>query len=218
MDYHYYYLLFKIPRYRYHQIILFSLKQTHRIFRFAYVSLTCTNVHIQNPRKPFSSRREQLDSNCSNRYFFTSYHITWQPQSTFLSVSLFPLSSISLSCFLSSSLPAPLSCCSSLLNPRSFFFSLWISLSKQSHSSQNRWVWNVPTLHPRMDDSSPRWDCVFSCLYMGVFSHLFPPLFCNSFCLLFMWAPMQTQSHGLHSASLSLFSLCSGTSSHLPLN
>lgn len=75
--------------------------------------------------------------------------------------SLFSLSSVSLSCFLSSSLSSPPSCRSASFNPLPSvsFLSEFLS-SKQPRSRQNRWVWNVPALHTTMDDSGPQWDCV----------------------------------------------------------
>lgn len=106
----------------------------------------------------FSQMQQQLDSKCNNRFSFTPKHM-----STFLSlclISLFACLLVSLAALLTTVSWCP-------------FLSQWICLSEQSHSRRNRWVWNVPTLHTTMDDSSPQWGCVpecFSCLHMRLFS------------------------------------------------
>lgn len=91
---------------------------------------------------------------CSNRFSFAplTHHLTAKRNtlSSFLFVSRFIC----------------LFVCSSLFNPPPlFFFPLSeFSLTKQTHSSQNRWVWNVPTLHTATDDSRPQWDRVCLCV------------------------------------------------------
>lgn len=54
------------------------------------------------------------------------------------------------------------------------FLPRWVSLSELLHFSQNKWVWNIPT----MDDSSPQWNYDYLCvvsLFIKAFSHLLQP-------------------------------------------
>lgn len=152
----------------------------------SWAAFCCQSAPAES-EKSFFIQIEQMDEDWSNRFSFAplTHHLTpllpkkKKTHTVYFSLSLFPASSICLSCLFSFTV------CPSLLLLRLFkppalllfFFSQWISLSKQTHSSQNRWVWNVPTLHTAMDDSSPQWDCVYFLISFVLSSAIYFSLF-----------------------------------------
>lgn len=98
------------------------------------------------------------------------------------------------------------------------FLAQWVSSSKQLHLRQNRGIWNIHTYIAQNDGwQQPSMGLrVFFlplCMYFSFVLELF-------IVFLFTSAPMQTTCKSFHRVSLLLFLffLCSGTSSHLPLN
>ena len=155
---------------------------------------------------------QQLDRKCRDQY--PPHQKTLCPSLPFASPS-------HLSLCLTSSLPhcQLLSVSrSASLSPLFYSFSSrWISLSKQRHSRQNRWVWNVPTLRRWMTAVLDGILCVCVCVCV-----------CACVCTIFSFPPQHFSvsslcwhlcTHKISTVSPHLyFSLCSGTSSHLPLN